>query len=167
MTKRQVVSAKKSRAFSTDHITRPTVPELVQRDLLSVGMKVYVFPVPNQAFRLVLFVLWLMIDENVTIHSATSLTLAVTEGYKVKQTIFPDNNPVQTVVTPSKAPSTKLNLKRSRSENDAVEEEDQSVPKLVMAPSFNSFTSEDDWEEPEWLLPKEVVCKDVEMKEAN
>jgi hypothetical protein len=58
-------------------------------------------------------------------------------------------------------------LKRSRSENDADDDEYSSVPNLVVTSSFNSFTSEDDWEEPEWLLPKEVVCADVEMKEAN
>jgi len=45
MAKRQIVSGKKGRALSTDHVTKPAVPELVQRDLLSVGMKVYVsFP---------------------------------------------------------------------------------------------------------------------------
>jgi hypothetical protein len=58
-------------------------------------------------------------------------------------------------------------LKRSRSENDAEDDEDSSVPNLVVTSSFNSFISEDDWEEPQWLLPKEVVCADVEMKEAN
>lgn len=41
------------------------------------------------------------------------------------------------------------------------------MPSLHVTQSFNSFTSEDDWEEPDWLLPKEVVCTDVEMKEAN
>ena len=41
-----------------------------------------------------------------------------------------------------------------------------SVPKLVVSSSFSSFTGED-WEEPDWLLPKEIVCADVEMKEAN
>lgn len=45
MAKRQIVSGKKGRGLSTDHVTKPAVPELVQRDLLSVGMKVYVsFP---------------------------------------------------------------------------------------------------------------------------
>jgi hypothetical protein len=85
----------------------------------------------------------------------------------MKQTIFPEIQTVQTVVTPSKAQLTKSNLKRSRSENDAVEEEDRDVPKLVVTTSFNSFSSEEDWEEPDWLLPKEVVCADIEMKEAN
>lgn len=75
---------------------------------------------------------------------------------------------MQTVATtPSKSNSNKSQLKRSRSENDAEEEEDRSVPRLITTVSFNSFTSEEDWEEPDWLLPKEVVCADVEMKEAN
>jgi hypothetical protein len=35
---------------------------------------------------------------------------------------------------------------------------------LVVSASFNSYTTEGgDWDEPEWLLPKEVVCADVEM----
>jgi len=97
----------------------------------------------------------------------TRLTVAVTEGYKVKQTIFPTMDSSHSFVTPVKEDMTRLQLKRSRSENDAEEEEDQSVPKLVMTSSFNSFTSEEDWEEPSWLLPKEVVCADVQMKEAN
>jgi hypothetical protein len=61
----------------------------------------------------------------------------------------------------------KSDLKRSRSENDADEEEYNSVPALHVTSSFNSFTSEDDWEDPDWLLPKEVVCADVEMKDAK
>lgn len=44
---------------------------------------------------------------------------------------------------------------------------EKSVPKFVTVSSFNSFTSDEDWEEPGWLLPKEVVCADVEMREAN
>jgi hypothetical protein len=61
----------------------------------------------------------------------------------------------------------KSDLKRSRSENDAADEDYNSVPSLHITNSFNSFTSEDDWEEPDWLLPKEVVCADVEMKDAK
>jgi len=60
---------------------------------------------------------------------------------------------------------TKSVLKRNR--DDEEEEEVSSAPRLVVTSSYNSFTSEDDWEEPEWLLPKEVVCADVVMKEAN
>jgi hypothetical protein len=84
----------------------------------------------------------------------------------VKQTIFPTLDTAQPTAT---IPITTKNsqLKRSRSENDAEEEEYSSVPNLVVTQSFNSFTSEEDWEEPDWLLPKEVVCADVEMKEAN
>ena len=64
---------------------------------------------------------------------------------------------------------TKSQLKRSRSDNNEVEEEEgyTSAPKLVVTSSFNSFTSEEDWEEPGWLLPKEIVCADVEMKQAD
>jgi hypothetical protein len=42
MSKKQVVSAKKSHGLTMDHVTRPKVPELVQRNLLSVGMKVFI-----------------------------------------------------------------------------------------------------------------------------
>jgi hypothetical protein len=62
--------------------------------------------------------------------------------------------------------SQKSQLKRSRSETEE-EEEHNDVPKLVVSSSFNSFVSDGDWEEPDWLLPKELVCSDVEMKEAN
>lgn len=63
---------------------------------------------------------------------------------------------------------TKSQLKRSRDNNEVEEEEGYtSVPKLVVTSSFNSFTSEEDWEEPDWLLPKEIVCADVEMKQAD
>ena len=52
--------------------------------------------------------------------------------------------------------------------NEVEEDEGYtSVPKLVVTSSFNSFTTEEDWEEPDWLLPKEIVCADVEMKEPN
>jgi hypothetical protein len=46
MPKKQVVAAKKGKAsvFSTDHITRPAVPDPVQAKLIHVGMKVYVSP---------------------------------------------------------------------------------------------------------------------------
>jgi hypothetical protein len=73
---------------------------------------------------------------------------------------------VQTVASTPVA-TKKSQLKRSRSEDDADDDEYSSVPNLVVTSSFNSFTSEEDWEEPAWLLPKEVVCADVEMKEAN
>jgi hypothetical protein len=43
MPKRQIVSGKKpSKSLTTDHITKPAVPELVQRDLIQVGMKMYI-----------------------------------------------------------------------------------------------------------------------------
>lgn len=46
MPKKQVVAPKKGKAsvFSTDHITRPAVPDPVQTKLIHVGMKVYVSP---------------------------------------------------------------------------------------------------------------------------
>jgi len=84
----------------------------------------------------------------------------------VKQTIFPTNDPPQTVAT-TPLSETKSLLKRSRDDEEDGEEQVSSTPRLVVTSSFNSFTSEDDWEEPEWLLPKEVVCADVVMKEAN
>jgi len=47
MAKKQVVSGKngKSSSLSTDHVTRPPVPDLIQTKLTHVGMKVYV-PLP-------------------------------------------------------------------------------------------------------------------------
>lgn len=84
----------------------------------------------------------------------------------MKQTIFPTNDPPQTVAT-TPLSETKSLLKRSRDDEEDGEEQVSSTPRLVVTSSFNSFTSEDDWEEPEWLLPKEVVCADVVMKEAN
>jgi len=90
----------------------------------------------------------------------------VAEGYKVKQTIFPTNDPPQMSAT-TPLSDTKSVLKRNRDDEEDGDEQVSSAPRLVVASSFNSFTSEDDWEEPEWLLPKEVVCADVVMKEAN
>jgi hypothetical protein len=44
MGKRQVISGKrgKSSTLSTDHVTKPAVPEMIQTKLIHVGMKVYV-----------------------------------------------------------------------------------------------------------------------------
>lgn len=83
--------------------------------------------------------------------------------------IFPSEEKEHTVPAAPSVEKAKSQLKRSRSvnEEDQEEEEYNSVPKLVVAPSFNSFTSEDDWEEPDWLLPKKVACADVEMKEPS
>jgi hypothetical protein len=101
---------------------------------------------------------------------------AVAEGYKMKQNIFPSPNDISKDLEPttSAPPSeAKPNLKRSRSERDEQEEELEysAVPRtLTVTSSFASTTSastEDDFEEPEWLLPKEVVCADVEMKESH
>lgn len=83
----------------------------------------------------------------------------------MKQTIFPTETQPLDTTAPSSSPNDpkKSALKRSRSENDA-EEEYTSMPTLVVSASFNSYTTEEgDWDEPEWLLPKEVVCADVEM----
>ena len=92
---------------------------------------------------------------------------AVAEGYKVKQSIFPsETQPLDTIAV-SPPDSKKAPLKRSRSEND-VEQEYPSTPALVVSACFNTYTTaEGDWEEPTWLLPKEVACADVEMHESN
>jgi hypothetical protein len=90
----------------------------------------------------------------------------VAEGYKTKQTIFPTNESTAAAINTPLFDRHTSQLKRSRSENED-DEEYNSVPSLVVTSSFNSFTSEEDWDEPDWLLPKEVVCADVEMKEAN
>jgi hypothetical protein len=91
----------------------------------------------------------------------------VSEGYKVKQTIFhTETQPLDTTAPSTSSPVApkKSALKRSRSENDAEEDSYTSTPLLVVSASFNSYTTEEgDWDEPEWLLPKEVVCADVEM----
>jgi len=91
---------------------------------------------------------------------------AVAEGYKVKQTIFPSETQPLDAITVSAPDPKKAPLKRSRSENDA-EQEYPSKPTLVVSASFNSYTTADDWGEPEWLLPREVACADVEMHESN
>jgi len=44
MPKRQLVAGKKASTLSTDHVTRPPVPEQVQKSLIQVGMKVYLAP---------------------------------------------------------------------------------------------------------------------------
>jgi len=44
MPKRQLVAGKKGSTLSTDHVTRPPVPEQVQKSLIQVGMKVYLAP---------------------------------------------------------------------------------------------------------------------------
>ena len=93
------------------------------------------------------------------------LTLAVAEGYKTKSATYKVDDPVQTTATGPVRDNSKSKLKRSLSEEEV--ETENSVPKLVAVSSFNSFTSDDDWEEPGWLLPKEVVCADVEMREAS
>ena len=93
------------------------------------------------------------------------------EGYKTPQKIFPTNDTTQTVATSPTVQPTKSKLKRSRSDNDEEEEEDEAnaVPKMITpVTSFNSYTTEEgDWQEPDWLLPKEEACADVEMKDAN
>ena len=92
---------------------------------------------------------------------------AVAEGYKVKQTIFPSETQPLDPITIYPPDSKKAPLKRSRSENDA-EQEDASTPALVVSASFDSYTTaEGGWGEPEWLLPKEVACADVEMHESK
>jgi hypothetical protein len=95
---------------------------------------------------------------------------AVSEGYKVKQTIFPtETQRPETVSAPPPTNSNRAPLKRSRSDNGAeLEEEYSATPTLVVSSSYNSYTTDDgDWEEPEWLLPQEVVCVDVEMGESK
>lgn len=107
-----------------------------------------------------------MVDGNVS-HQPLQLMAAVAEGYKTKQTIFPElaTQSVAAVATDIVDHRSSA-LKRSREGNE--EEEDyNSVPSLVVTSSFNSLTSEEDWDEPDWLLPKEVVCTDVEMKEGK
>jgi hypothetical protein len=107
----------------------------------------------------------LIVDGNVS-HQPLQLMIAVAEGYKTKQTIFPElaTQSVAAVATDIVDRRSSA-LKRSREGNE--EEDYNSVPSLVVTSSFNSLTSEEDWDEPDWLLPKEVVCTDVEMKETS
>ena len=85
----------------------------------------------------------------------------------MKPTSFQTDDAVQAIASTPILDEPKPQLKRSRSENEVEEEECTSVPKLVTTSSFNSVTTDDDWSEPEWLLPKEVICADVDMKDAN
>jgi hypothetical protein len=94
----------------------------------------------------------------------------VSGGYKTKpNVVFPtETQPADTVSAPTPTNPNRAPLKRPRSENDAELEEDTATPTLVVSASYNSYTTDEgDWEEPEWLLPREEVCADVEMEESR